>query len=129
MRKRLMFGSAVVLLVILLTLLVWQVSFNFGRVRGRPTHVETFVFWAVSTLIFVLTVGWLHAVPYRRPAVHSTAKRPAGSRIQTKLVCGRAGPEPAAGSLPGHVQRRILNRTVEKWFSRPARDQERICRT
>ena len=31
MRKRYLYGSGLVLLAILLTLVVWQVSFNFGE--------------------------------------------------------------------------------------------------
>ena len=55
MRKRYLYGSGVALLAILITLLVWQVSFTFGEF-GPVTAVQTSVFWAVSTLIFLLTV-------------------------------------------------------------------------
>ena len=65
MRKRLLFGSGVVLLAILVTLVVWQGSFNLGSFA--PSSIQqTYLFWAVSTLIFILTVTLgLHAVPHR----------------------------------------------------------------
>jgi len=55
MRKRYLYGSGLVLLAILLTLVVWQVSFNFGE-YGPSNAAQTFALWAVSTLIIVLTV-------------------------------------------------------------------------
>ena len=55
MRKRYLFWSGLALLAILVTLVVWQVSFSFGD-YGPADAGQTFVFWAVSTLIFLLTV-------------------------------------------------------------------------
>lgn len=57
MRKRVMFGSAVVLLSILASLVVSQGSFNLGAFAPAPSTIQqTYLFWAVSTLIFILTV-------------------------------------------------------------------------
>src|SRR5579862_7322827 len=120
MRKRYLFGSGLALLAILVTLVVWQVSFNFGE-YGPETAAQTFVFWAVSTLIFLLTVT-LSFMLFRTGVKlyierHSNRE---GSRIQSKLVAGAL----ALSLLPvvflllfSYV---ILNRNVEKWFSRPA---------
>jgi two-component system nitrogen regulation sensor histidine kinase NtrY len=120
MRKRYVFGSGLGLLAILLTLVVWQVSFNFGE-YGPATAAQTFVFWAISTLIFVLTVT-LSFMLFRTGVKlyierHSNRE---GSRIKSKLVFGAL----ALSLLPvvflvlfSYV---ILNRNVEKWFSRPA---------
>src|SRR3954466_9704035 len=55
MRKRVIYGSAVLLMVMLLTLLVWQASFSFGDF-GPTSPQQTYLVWAVSTLIFLLTV-------------------------------------------------------------------------
>ena len=55
MRKRLLFGSGIVTLAILVTLVVWQTSFSFGEF-GPTSTPQTYVFWAVSTLVFLLTV-------------------------------------------------------------------------
>jgi hypothetical protein len=51
MRKRHLFGAGLVVLAILVTLVVWQVSLTFGEF-GPTNAAETFLFWAVSTLIF-----------------------------------------------------------------------------
>src|SRR5258708_6639864 len=120
MRRRYLYGSGIALLAILLALLVWQVSFTFGE-YGPVTAIQTSVFWAVSTLIFILTVtlGFM----LFRTGVKLYIQRQAdheGSRIQTKLVAGAL----ALSLLPvvflvmfSYV---ILKRNVEKWFSRPA---------
>jgi two-component system, NtrC family, nitrogen regulation sensor histidine kinase NtrY len=120
MRKRYIYGSLIALLAILLTLLVWQMSFSFGEF-GPVSALQTFVFWAVSTLTFLLavTLGFM----LFRTGVKLFIERQAnkeGSRIQTKLVVGAL----ALSLLPviclvwfSYV---VLNRNVEKWFSRPA---------
>src|SRR5579862_3035539 len=120
MRKRYLFGSGLALLAILVTLVVWQVSFNFGE-YGPETAAQTFVFWAVSTLIFLLTVT-LSFMLFRTGVklyIERQANRE-GSRIQTKLVAGAL----ALSLLPVVFlvlfSYAILNRNVEKWFSRPA---------
>ena len=52
-----MFGSGVVLLSILASLVVSQGSFNLGAFAPAPSTIQqTYLFWAVSTLIFILTV-------------------------------------------------------------------------
>ena len=120
MRKRYLFWSGLALLAILLTLVVWQVSFSFGE-YGPADAPQTFVFWAVSTLIFLLTVtlGFMLFRTGVRLYLERQANRE-GSRIKTKLLVGAL----ALSSLPvvfliffSYV---ILNRNVEKWFSRPA---------
>ena len=55
MRKRYLIWSGIALLAILVTLVIWQVSFSFGG-YGPADAAQTFVFWAVSTLVFLLTV-------------------------------------------------------------------------
>src|SRR6266851_212488 len=120
MSKRHVFVSGVALLAILITLLVWQVSFTFGE-YGPVTAIQTSVFWAVSTLIFILTVtlGFMLFRTGVKLYIQRQADRE-GSRIQTKLVAAAL----ALSLLPvvflvmfSYV---ILNRNVEKWFSRPA---------
>src|SRR5689334_18639978 len=120
MGKRHLFGSGVVLLAILLTLMVWQVSFNFGEF-GPANTAETFAYWGVSTLIFLLTVTVTFML--FRTGVKLYLERQSnreGSRIKSKLVLGAL----ALSLLPVVFQVSfsyvILNRNVEKWFSRPA---------
>src|SRR6266404_9740225 len=120
MRKRYLFWSGLALLAILLTLVVWQVSFNFGD-YGPADAPQTFVFWAVSTLIFLLTVtlGFMLFRTGVKLYLERQANRE-GSRIKTKLLAGAL----ALSLLPvvflGLFSYVILNRNVEKWFSRPA---------
>ncbi len=120
MRKRYLFWSGIALLAILSVLVVWQVSFTFGD-YGPENAAQTFVFWAISTLIFLLTVtlGFM----LFRTAVKLYFERQAnreGSRIKTKLLVGAL----ALSLLPvvflSMFSYVILNRNVEKWFSRPA---------
>jgi len=120
MSKRYVFGAGLVLLAILLTLVVWQVSFNFGEF-GPTNAAQTFAFWALSTLIFLVTVtlGFM----LFRTGVRLYLERQRnheGSRIKSKLVLGAL----ALSLLPVAFQVGfsyvILNRNVEKWFSRPA---------
>ncbi len=120
MRKRYLFWSGVALMAILLTLVVWQVSFTFGE-YGPANVLQTFVFWAVSTLIFLLTVtlGFMLFRTFVKLYLERLANRE-GSRIKTKLVAGAL----ALSLLPvvflAMFSYVILNRNVEKWFSRPA---------
>jgi two-component system nitrogen regulation sensor histidine kinase NtrY len=120
MRKRYLFWSGLALLAILLTLVVWQVSFTFGE-YGPADAAQTFVFWAVSTLIFLLTVtlGFMLFRTGVKLYLERQANRE-GSRIKTKLLAGAL----ALSLLPvvflGLFSYVILNRNVEKWFSRPA---------
>jgi two-component system, NtrC family, nitrogen regulation sensor histidine kinase NtrY len=120
MRKRYLFGSGLALLAILLTLMVWQVSFKFGK-YGPANTAQTFVLWAVSTLIFVLTVtvGFMLFRTVVKLYIERQSNRE-GSRIKSKLVLGAL----ALSLLPVVFQVLfsfyILNRNVEKWFSRPA---------
>src|SRR5882724_3116333 len=119
-KRRYLIWSGVVLLAILLTLVVWQVSFNFGE-YGPANAAQTFVFWAVSTLIFLLTVT-IGFMLFREGVKLYLARQGnrEGSRIRSKLVLGAL----ALSLLPvvflvlfSYV---ILNRNIDKWFSRPA---------
>ena len=120
MRKRYVFGSGLVVLALLLTLVVWQVSFKFGEF-GPADAAQTFGLWALSTLIFILTVVLL--VRLIRTAVKLYLERQSGregSRLKSKLVFGAL----ALSLLPvvflyafGYG---ILNRTLKTWFTRPA---------
>src|SRR5258705_1819200 len=120
MRKRYLFGSSLALLAILVTLVVWQVSFSFGE-YGPATALQTFVLWAISTLIFLLTVtlGFMLFRTGVKLYIERQANRE-GSRIQTKLVAGAL----ARNLLP--VVFLVIfsyvspNRNRQKWLSRPA---------
>jgi two-component system nitrogen regulation sensor histidine kinase NtrY len=118
MRKRRLFAGLAVL-AILLTLVVWQVSFKFNDAPANAT--QTVFFWAISTLIFVLTVTLSFMLFRTGVKLYLERQRNReGSRLQSKFFLGAL----ALSFLPVVFQVLfsyvILNRTVEKWFSRPA---------
>src|ERR1700691_3253179 len=118
MRKRVMFGSAVVLLSILASLVVSQGSFNLGA--APSTIQQTYLFWAVSTLIFILTVtlGFMLFRTVVKLYIERQTNRP-GSHIKSKLIGGAC----AVRVLPVFFlvlwSVSVLNRTLDKWFSGP----------
>ena len=125
MRKRIVFGSGLLLLAILVTLVVWQGSFSFGPIA--PSSVEqTYVFWAVSTLIFVLTVtlGFMLFRTAVRLYIERQTNR-AGSHIKSKLIGGAL----ALSFLPVFFlvlwSVSVLNVNLDKWFGRPGQNIKR----
>ena len=119
MRKRLVFGSGLVLLAILVTLLVWQGSFTFGPLA--PSSLEqTYVFWALSTIIFILTItlGFMLFRTFVKLYIERQANR-VGSHIRSKLVGGAL----ALSFLPVLFlvlwSFTVLNYNLAKWFSIP----------
>jgi two-component system nitrogen regulation sensor histidine kinase NtrY len=121
MRKRVAFGSGVVLLAILVTLVVWQGSFNLDQFA--PSSIQqTYLFWAVSTLVFVLTVmlGFILFRTAVRLYIERQSNRP-GSHIKSKLIGGALALSvlPVVFLVLWSVS--VLNRNLESWFSRPGR--------
>ncbi len=121
MRKRVAFGSGVVLLAVLVTLVVWQGSFNLDQFA--PSSIQqTYLFWAVSTLVFVLTVmlGFILFRTSVRLYIERQANRP-GSHIKCKLIGGALALSvlPVVFLVLWSVS--VLNRNLDRWFSRPAR--------
>jgi PAS domain S-box-containing protein len=117
-----MFGSAVVLLSILASLVVSQGSFNLGAFAPAPSNIQqTYLFWAVSTLIFILTVtlGFMLFRTVVKLYIERHTNRP-GSHIKSKLIGGAL----ALSVLPIFFlvlwSVSVLNLNLDKWFSRPA---------
>src|SRR5579862_2752905 len=124
MRKRYVFGLGLVALAILLVLGEWQVSFDFGE-YGPVNNSQTIVLWALSTVIFILTI--LLGSKLFRTGVKLYLERQSnheGSRIQSRLVLGAL----ALSILPVIFlmlfSYGVLNRNLDKWFSRPGRNIE-----
>ena len=120
MRKRHLFGAGLVLLVILLVLVEWQVSFDFGEYA--PTNAaQTFAFWAVSTLIFLLTVTLGFMLFREGVKLYLERQRNReGSRIKTKLVLGALALSFVPVIFLVLWSYAVLNRNLDKWFTRPA---------
>jgi len=120
MKKRFLYVAGIVLLIISATLVIWQGSFTFGDF-GPTSPEQTFLYWAVSTLVFLLTVtlGWILFRTAVKLYIERRSNRE-GSRIRTKLVIGAL----ALSFLPVFFlvlwSVSVLNRNLDKWFSRPA---------
>ena len=120
MRQRLLYASGIVLLLILIALVVLQGSIGEFGPRSNP---ELYLFWAMSTLIFVLTVTV--AFMLFRTAVKLYIERSRdreGSRIRTKMVVGALVLSflPLFFMVLWNVA--VLNFNLDKWFSRPAQN-------
>src|SRR6266545_4299179 len=88
MKKRLLYGSGIVLLAISVILVIWQGSFKFGE-YGPSDPTQTFVFWAISTLTFLLmvTLGFMLVKTGVKLYIERQSNRE-GSHIKSKLVAG-----------------------------------------
>ncbi len=120
MKKRALYGGGLVAFVVLVTLVVWQGSFSFGDYAPSNPQ-ETVLFWAISTVVFLLTVT-LGFILFRT-AVKLYIERQSGkegSSIKVKLVGGAL----ALSVMPVFFlviwSVSVLNRTLDKWFTRPA---------
>jgi PAS domain S-box-containing protein len=120
MRKRRALTLGAVCLLILLALLVWQGSFSFGGF-GPAGPAQTFVFWAISTLIFLLTVtlGFMLVRTGVKLYLERQVNRP-GSRIRTKLVAGAIALSFAPVFFLVLFGYGVMNRNLKIWFTRPA---------
>jgi nitrogen fixation/metabolism regulation signal transduction histidine kinase len=120
MRHRARLAAGVAVLAILVTLVIWQGSFTFGDL-GPATLAQTYIFWALSTLIFLLTVvlGFMLFRTAVKMYIEHRANRE-GSRIRTKIVVGALALTftPVLFLVIWSVE--VLNRNLDKWFSRPA---------
>jgi PAS domain S-box-containing protein len=125
MKKRLWYGTAIVLLVISVILVAWQTSFNLGPF-GPADPYQTFVFWALSSLIFVLMVT-LGFVLFRTGVKLYIERRSdrEGSRIKTKLVIGALALSFMPVVFLVFFSYQVLNRNLAAWFNRPV-DAARI---
>lgn len=119
MKRRLLVGFGTVALAMTVTLVVWQGSFDFGT-YGPSNPTQTFIFWAVSTLTFLLmlTLGFILFRTGVKLYIERRSNRE-GSRIKTRLVLGALALTflPVAFLLLFSVH--VLNRNLDKWFVQP----------
>ncbi len=120
MRRRIAFVAAALSFLVLLALVIWQGSF---RIAYSPSdRGEVVVLWAVSTVIFLLTVTL--AFMLFRSGVKLYIDRQQnreGSRIRSKLLFGALALTIAPALFSVLFSVYVLNRTLDKWFSKPAR--------
>ncbi len=120
MRRRLVIAVLSLSFLVLLALVIWQGSFDFGS-YGPKDFGETVVVWGVSTFIFILTVavGFMLMRAFVRLYIERQGHKE-GSRIRSKLLLGALALTltPVLFSLFFCVY--ALNRNLDHWFSRPA---------
>jgi len=114
--------AAVVLLLSVLVVL-WQGSFNPGPFRPANPN-QTLIFWAVSSLIFVLmvTLGWILCREFIRLYVERQSHRE-GSRIKTKLVIGALALSFVPVFFLVLFSYEVLNVNLTTWFRAPANNE------
>ncbi|MDP9054723.1 MAG: ATP-binding protein [Acidobacteriota bacterium] len=120
MPRRLSYAFGALLFIALLALIVWQGSFPGSFTLAPDDPDQTFVFYGLSILIFLLFV-WLGFYFTRllwKLWVERASDRP-GSRIRTKLVAGALllSVMPVFFMVLWSVY--VLNNSMSKWFSRP----------
>src|ERR1019366_6944861 len=126
MRKPLVYGFAIVALVLSVALVVWQGSFSPWQF-GPSDPYQTFIFWAISSLIFVLmvTLGFMLFREGVKLYVERQSNRE-GSRIKTKLVVGAL----TLSFLPVFFlvlfSYEVLNHSLEAWFRKPADNEVQL---
>ena len=124
MRNRYWIAAGLVLLATLIGFLIWMGSFSFGPLAPSTAGL-TVVYWAVSTLIYILTVtlGFMLLRTVVKLFWERRSNRE-GSRIRTKLVVGAL----ALSLLPAIFlvlfSYSLMNLNLRRWFSRPAENIE-----
>lgn len=124
MRNRYWIATGLLILACLIAFLVWIGSFSFGPL-APATAGQTVLYWAVSTLIYILTVtlGFM----LLRTAVKLYWERRSnreGSRIRTKLVVGALALSLVPGVFLVLFSYSLMNLNLRRWFSRPAENIE-----
>jgi len=118
-----MLGIGAVLLAVSVLLVVWQGSFDTSNFAPANPN-QTFIFWAVSILIFVLmvTLGFILFRDLVKLYIARQSNR-AGSRIQTKLVIGAL----ALSCVPVFClvlfSFEVLSHSLDRWFMNPVQNQ------
>jgi PAS domain S-box-containing protein len=109
-----------VLLAILIGFLVWMGSFSFGPLAPVDAG-QTLVYWAVSTLIYILTVtlGFMLLRTVVKLFWERRTNRE-GSRIRTKLVAGALALSVIPAVFLVFFSYNLMNINLRRWFSRPA---------
>jgi PAS domain S-box-containing protein len=116
------FGVGIGLLSVLLAVVLYQGSFSTGE-YGPTSPQQTYVYWGLSTLTFLLTV-LLGFILFRDAIKLYIARRAGveGSKIRTKILVAVLGLcfLPTMFLMLWSVE--VLNRNLDKWFSRPAQN-------
>ncbi len=122
MRRRLVFAAAAITFLALLILMIWQGSFSFSF--GPDVH-ETIFLSAVSALIFIfaMTLAFMLFRAIVKLYMDRQQNRE-GSRIRSRLLVGALALTLAPTLFSALFNYFVLNRTLNKWFTQPARGIE-----
>ncbi|MBV9503531.1 MAG: HAMP domain-containing protein [Acidobacteriia bacterium] len=122
MKKRLLYGFGVFFLILSVLLVVWQGSFRIGFGPQNPS--QTLIFWAISSLVFVLmvTVGFILLRTFLKLYIERQSNRE-GSRIRSKLVVGALLVSFVPVLFLVLFSYSVLNRNLTAWFSSPMNNQ------
>jgi len=120
MKRPALYRFAFVLLALCVSFVVWQGSFRLKQFDpSNPT--QTFIFWAISILIFALmvTLGWVLVRTGLKLYIERQANQ-AGSRIKTKLVAGALALSIVPVCFLVWFSYSVLNVNMQAWFTDPA---------
>ena len=126
MKRPLLYRFAFVLLAICVSFVVWQGSFRLKQFDpSNPT--QTFIFWAISILIFLLmvTIGWVLVRTGLKLYIERQTNQ-AGSRIKTKLVVGALALSIVPVCCLVWFSYSVLNVNMKAWFTQPAEKELQI---
>jgi len=120
MRRTVAIAIAGLCFLLLLALVIWQGSFDFGT-YGPTDFRETVVIWGVSTFIFILTVtlGFMLVRSFVKLYIERQGNKE-GSRIRSKLLVGSLALTLTPVLFSVFFSVYALNRNLDHWFSRPA---------
>jgi PAS domain S-box-containing protein len=119
MRKRVLYGLAIVLLVVSVLLVVWQGSFHLGQFSPEGAQ-QALNYWAMLVLIFILIV--VLAFNLAREGIKLYLARQGnkeGSRIRTKLVIGALTLSVVPVFFLVFFSYEVFNFNVNRWFNQP----------
>ena len=120
MFRRISIILAAVLLIASVGLVVWQGSFTKGSFPMPEDPSQTFVFFGLSILIFLLMLGlgyWFVRLMIKLWVARQTGG--AGSRIRTVLVLGALALSVMPVFFMALFNYYVLNNTLTKWFDAP----------
>jgi len=123
MRKRILLAIGVVVLALSVLLVVWQGSFRMDGI-GPVNPNQTFIFWAISILIFVLmvTLGFILFREFVKLYIARLSNRE-GSYIRTKLVVGALVLSCVPVFCLVLFSFYVLSRSVDRWMTNPVQQQ------
>ena len=126
MRKRILYGLAIVLLVVSVALVVWQGSFRLGRFSPAGAQ-QALIYLATLVLIFILIV--VLAFNLAREFLKLYIARQAneeGSRIRTKLVVGALTLSVVPVFFLVFFSYEVFSFNVNKWLTEPAEERKQL---